>query len=60
MATTKVKYRSRKPLKVKLLNASGQVIEGIIMSGQLAKEDPGLAIARELGKHKHIEPTTIP
>lgn len=60
MATSNVKSRSRKPLKVKLLNASGQVIEGIILSGHLAKDNPGLAIARELGKHKHIEPTAIP
>jgi hypothetical protein len=60
MATTNVKSRSRQPLKVKLLNASGKEIEGIILSGQRAKEDPGLAIAHELSKHKHIEPTTIP
>jgi hypothetical protein len=59
MATTNVKSRRIKPLKVKLLNASGQVIEGIILSGQLAKEDPSLAIAHELGKHQHIEPTSI-
>ncbi|HLL95144.1 MAG TPA: hypothetical protein VK404_09235 [Spirosoma sp.] len=59
MATTNLKSRTRKPLKVKLLNAAGQVIEGLIPSGQLAKEDPGLAIAQELGKHKHIEPITL-
>lgn len=53
MAIINIKRRSRKPLKIKLLNASGQMIEGIILSGQLAKEDPGLAIAQELGKHKH-------
>ena len=60
MAATNVKSKIRKPLKVKLLNASGQVIEGIIPSGQIAKEDPGLAIAHELGKHKHLAPTPIP
>ncbi len=60
MATTSIKSKIRKPLKVKLLNASGQVIEGIILSGQLSAEDPGLAIAGELGKHKHLEPTAIP
>jgi hypothetical protein len=35
------------------------VIEGIILSGHFAKENPSLAIARELGKHKHIEPKPI-
>ncbi|GAB3220640.1 hypothetical protein [Spirosoma arcticum] len=60
MATSNAKLRTKKPLKVKLFNASGQVVEGIILSGQLAKEDPGLAIAKELGKHKHLEPTPIP
>lgn len=57
MATTKSKVK--KPLKVKLLNASGNIIEGIILAGQLPKEDPGLAIADELGKHKGIVPTAI-
>ena len=60
MATSNAKLRIKKPLKVKLINASGQVIEGIILSGRLAKEDPGLAIAKELGNHKHLEPTPIP
>lgn len=60
MATTNLKSKIRKPLKVKLLNASGQVIEGLIPSGHMAKKDPGLAIAHELGKHKHIEPTPLP
>lgn len=45
---------------MKLLNASGQVIEGLIPSGHLSTEDPGLAIANELGKHKHLDPTPIP
>ena len=48
------------PLRVKLLNSKGQEIEGIILLGKMPTEDPGLAIARELGKHKHIEPTPIP
>ena len=60
MATTNTKPKARKPLKVKLLNASGQVIEGLIPSGQLSIEDPGLAIASELGKHKHLDPTPVP
>ena len=60
MATSNAKLRTKKPLKVKLINASGQVIEGLILSGHLAKEDPGLAIAKELGNHKHLEPTPIP
>lgn len=60
MATTNTKPKARRPLKVQLLNASGQVIEGLIPSGQLSTEDPGLAIARELGKHKHLDPTPLP
>lgn len=52
--------KKREPLRVKLINSKGQEIEGIILSGKMPTEDPGLAIARELGKHKHIEPTPIP
>ena len=48
------------PLRIKLINLKGQEIEGIILSGKMPTEDPTLAIARELGKHKHIEPTPIP
>ena len=48
------------PLRIKLINRKGEEIEGIILSGKMPTEDPGLAIARELGKHKHIEPTPIP
>ena len=60
MATTKSKLSAKKPLRVQLLNASGNVIEGIIPSGKWPDEDPTLAIARELGKHKHLKPTLIP
>lgn len=60
MATIQRKRKQREPLRVKLINAKGQEIEGIILSGKMPKEDPTLAIARELGKHKHIEPTPIP
>jgi hypothetical protein len=60
MANTKPKVKTRNPLKVKLLNAAGQVIEGLIPSGQFANEDPALAIAQELSKHKHLEPTPLP
>lgn len=60
MATAKPANKSQKPLRVKMLNASGQEIEGIILSGQFPEEDPTLAIARELGKHKHLKPTPVP
>ncbi len=60
MATTKPTSKIKKPLKVKLLNSSGKEIEGIILSGRFPKEDPTLAIAKELGKHKHLKPTPIP
>ncbi|MBD2755769.1 hypothetical protein [Spirosoma validum] len=60
MATTKSRLKGNKPLKVQLINASGKIIEGIIPSGKRPKENPALAIARELGKHKHLKPTPIP
>lgn len=60
MATTQKTRKKVEPLRVKMLNAKGQIIEGIILAGKIPDEDPGLAIARELGKHKHIEPTPIP
>lgn len=60
MATTKSKLRGKKPLKVQLLNASGKIVEGIIPSGKWPDEDPALAIAKELGKYKHLRPTPIP
>ena len=61
MATLKPKAKSPKqPLRVKLLNASGKEIEGIIPGGVLPWTNPGLAIAKELGKHKHLKPTPIP
>lgn len=60
MATTKSKLKAKKPLKVQLINASGKIIEGIIPAGKWPEEDPALAIARELGKHKHLKPTPIP
>ncbi len=58
--TTPRRRKKPEPLRVKLLNSKGEIIEGIILSGKMPTEDPGLAIARELGKHKHIEPTPIP
>jgi hypothetical protein len=57
---TRHRRRKPEPLRVKLLNSKGQEIEGIILSGKMPTEDPTLAIARELGKHKHLEPTPIP
>ena len=60
MATTKSKTVPKKPLKVQLINASGKIIEGIIPSGKRPKENPALAIAKELGRHKHLKPTPIP
>lgn len=59
MTMATVKLKSKKPLRVKMLNASGQEIEGIILSGRFPEEDPTLAIAKELGKHKHLKPTPI-
>lgn len=60
MATIKSTGKTKKqPLRVKLLNASGEVIEGLIPSGQYPTEDPTLAIAKELSKHKHLRPTPV-
>ncbi len=58
MATTKQKQKP--PLKVQLRNASGKIIEGIILAGEWPTEDPVLAMARELSKHKNLKPTPIP
>jgi hypothetical protein len=60
MATTKPRKKAKKPLRVKLLNASGKEIEGIILSGEWPEEDPTLAIAREMSKHKHLKPWPVP
>lgn len=63
MATSKPKPKAKslqQPLRVKLINASGEEIEGIVPGRRFPKEDPTLAIARELSKHKHLKPTPIP
>jgi uncharacterized phage-like protein YoqJ len=61
MATTKPRKKAKKPLRVKLLNASGKEIEGIILSGEWPEESPTQQLARELGqKYPHLKPTPIP
>jgi hypothetical protein len=61
MATAKTRSkRKARPLVVQLINASGKPIIGVIPSGELPDTEPGLAIAREMGKHKHIQPIPVP
>lgn len=51
--------KSLPPLVVRGRNASGKLIEGVIQSGELPMEDPGLAIQKILAKHNGIKPTPV-